>query len=187
MSHFLINLCQVKQNAWRVHRLFTADPSACVWTSAEICNGCLPFTKSFRKIRFGSKWNITFFGCSSGKCPGATEHLKRQSCFSGRNIPSRNSRSIFPSHPVRPSRSFSGKWNWFAQMVNEIPGRSKFTSPEFCVPFALTVDRPVCPCKWQTTDVNAFLPRGHRYYFRKKMYFFEFFYYNILRESHRYN
>ena len=130
---------------------------------------------------------MTFFGCSSGKCPGTTEQLKRQSWFSGRNIPSRNSRSIFPSHPVRPSRSFSGKWNGFAQMVNEIPGRSKFTSPEFCVPFALTVDRPVCPCKWQTTDVNAFLPRGHRYYFRKKMYFFEFFYYNILRESHRYN
>ena len=87
----------------------------------------------------------------------------------------------------KPSRSFSGKSNWFAQMVNEIPGRSKFTSPEFCVPFALTVDRPVCPCKWQTTDVNAFLPRGHRYYLRKKMYFFEFFYYNILHESHRYN
>ena len=89
----------------------------------------------------------------------------------------RNSRSIFPSHPVRPSRSFSGKWNWFAQMVNEIPGRSKFSSPEFCVPFALTVDRPACPCKWQTTDVNEFLPRGHHYYLRKKMYFFEFFFF----------
>ena len=61
MSNFLIKVCQVKQkNARRVHRPFTADPSACVGTSAEICNGCLPFTRSFRKIQFESKWNMTF-------------------------------------------------------------------------------------------------------------------------------
>ena len=35
----------------------------------------------------------------------------------------------------RPLQSFSGKWNWFVQMVNAISG-AKFTSPEFCVPFA---------------------------------------------------
>ena len=27
----------------------------------------------------------------------------------------------------------------------------KFSSPEFCLPFAQTVDLPVCPCKLQTT------------------------------------
>ena len=26
---------------------------------------------------------------------------------------------------------------------------AKFTSPEFCVPYTQTMDRPVCPCKWK--------------------------------------
>ena len=54
--------------------------------------------------------------------------------ISGRNIPNRNSFSI-SSKPFRPSWSFSGKWNWFVQMVDAISG-TKFTSPELCVPFA---------------------------------------------------
>ena len=54
--------------------------------------------------------------------------------ISGRNIPNRNSFSI-SSKPFRPSWSFSGKWNWFVQMVDAISG-AKFTSPELCVPFA---------------------------------------------------
>ena len=35
----------------------------------------------------------------------------------------------------RPSRSFSDKENWFAQCCKRESG-AKFTSPEFCVPFA---------------------------------------------------
>ena len=43
----------------------------------------------------------------------------------------------------RPSRSFFGKWKWFVQMVNAIPGRNSFTSAEVYVPFAQTVDQLV--------------------------------------------
>ena len=64
----------------------------------------------------------------NGKFPGATEHLKRWSYFSGWNIPNGNSWSIFskPSLiPVfRPSLSFFGKWNWFVQIVKAISGRN---------------------------------------------------------------
>ena len=41
-----------------------------------------------------SSWkvNVTWLFClSNGKCPGATKHLKRYPCFSGRNIPNGNS------------------------------------------------------------------------------------------------
>ena len=135
--------------------------------------------KGFRNIRFESKWNMTFFWLFQRKMSGSNGTSEKVVLFF-RTEYSKPKFAFYFSKPslipVRPSRSFSGKWNWFAQMVNEIPGRSKFTSPEFCVPFAFAVDWPACPCKWQTTDVNAFLPRGHHYYLRKKMYFFEFFF-----------
>ena len=35
-----------------------------------------------------------FLSLSGGKFPGVTEHLKKQSCFSGRNAPNGNSYSI---------------------------------------------------------------------------------------------
>ena len=52
------------------------DPSACVGTGAEICNGCM-FTvyKRFWKIRLESKWNMPFLGRSRRKFPGAMKHL----------------------------------------------------------------------------------------------------------------
>ena len=41
-------------------------------------NGCLLFTKRFRKIRLETKWNMTFWVIPSpGRFPGVTEHLKR--------------------------------------------------------------------------------------------------------------
>ena len=90
--------------------------------------------------------------------------------------------------PVSSLRGHFPESNWFAQMVNEIPGRSKFTSPEFCVPFALTVDRPVFP------DGNGKQPMwmrsslaGTAIICERKCISLSFFYYNILHESHRYN
>ena len=70
LKRCLIKVCQVKQKC-------KIDPSACVGTGAEICNGCM-FTvyKRFWKIRLESKWNMPFLGRSSRKFPGATEHLK---------------------------------------------------------------------------------------------------------------
>ena len=72
-----------------------------------------------------------YLGLPNGKFPAATEHLKRQSCFSGWNTPKGNScsissklfKAIFDTS-FRPSRPFSGKWNSFLQMVNAIPGRN---------------------------------------------------------------
>ena len=49
---------------------------------------------------------------------------------------------------------------------------TKFTSPEFCLPFAQTANRPVCPCKRQT--INSYwlhfqypsLPSSHAVFSR---------------------
>ena len=49
-----------------------------------------------------------FFGRSRGKFPGATEHLKRLSCFSGRNIPNRNSSPISSKPSLTPVSGLRG-------------------------------------------------------------------------------
>ena len=38
---------------------------------------------------------------------------------------------------------------------------TKLTSPEFCVPFAQTVDRLVCPCKWQAIRARSTVCRTY--------------------------
>ena len=76
---------------------------------------------------------------SSGKLPGATEHLKRWSCFSERNVLIRNSCSISLIPSFRPLRSFFGKWNWFVQIVNAIP-------------LIQSVNRQVCLPLFKTTE-----------------------------------
>ena len=38
---------------------------------------------------------------------------------------------------------------------------TKLTSPEFCVPFAQTVDRLVCPCKWQAIRAGSTVCRTY--------------------------
>ena len=46
----------------------------------------------------------------------------------------------------RPSRLFSGKWNWFVQMVNVIPGRNL---PVLKFAYTICLNRgPVYPCNW---------------------------------------
>ena len=69
---------------------------------------------------------------SSGKRPGATEHLKR-------NVLIRNSCSISLIPSFRPLRSFFGKWNWFVQIVNAIP-------------LIQSVNRQVCLPLFKTTE-----------------------------------
>jgi len=57
--------------------------------------GCFPITKSFRKL---SGWKVNghdFLGRFIGKCPRATEYLKRLSCFPGpRNVSSRTEKPL---------------------------------------------------------------------------------------------
>ena len=52
-----------------------------------------------------------FLGRSSGKVPGATEHLKRKSCFSERNIPNGNSCYIFSKLSLLPVSSLRDRFS----------------------------------------------------------------------------
>ena len=78
-----------------------------------------------------SGWKVTeirLFGLFSRKFPETTKGLKRWSCFlrteySNRKFVFHLFKAIFDTD-FRPSRSFFGKWNWFIQMVNAIPGRN---------------------------------------------------------------
>ena len=69
-----------------------------------------------------------FFGRqSSGKFPGSTENQKRQSCFSGLNIPNslQSSTSKPSSIPVSGLRGrFPVNGTDLYKMVNAIPGRN---------------------------------------------------------------
>ena len=47
----------------------------------------------------------------------------------------------------RPSLSFFGIMEVICTN-GECNYRMKLTSPELCIPFAQTMDQPVCPCKW---------------------------------------
>ena len=89
---------------------------------------CLPFTKSFRKIRL-VKWNTTFwvgsFQWRISESNGTSEKVVlffRTEC-SKRKFVFHFFKVIFDTI-FTPSRSFFGKWNWFVQIVNTIPGRN---------------------------------------------------------------
>ena len=88
--------------------------------------------------------SLDFLDRSIRKFPGATEHLKRFSCFSRRNIQTEIDTGF------RPSRSFFGNLNWFIKLVNEIqgqnlPGRDEKRSP-LKTPAWEAMDRPACQC-----------------------------------------
>ena len=88
---------------------------------------CLPCQNV--SVKPGWKVNGTrLLGSFQRKISGKNEASEKVACFSGWNIPNRNSCSISskPSLvPVSgPSRSFLGKWNGFVQMVNVIPARN---------------------------------------------------------------
>ena len=83
--------------------------------------------KEFPGNRLESRWN-TPLGSFQRKISGSngtsekvvlffrTEYSKRKFVFDF-------FKAIFDTS-FRPSRSFFGKWNWFVQMVNAIPGRN---------------------------------------------------------------
>ena len=81
-----------------------------------------------------------FSGRSSGTFPVATEHLKRKSCFSGRNVPNENSISISSKLSLIPASGLRGSFPVNGTDLICTYGKrdsgTKFTSPEVCVPFA---------------------------------------------------
>ena len=115
----------------------------------------------FPKIRLGTKtMKHNFSGRLGGEFLGVMEHLRRLSCFPERNVFDKHYFVFHFSKPslywyFRLSRLFFHKWNWFVQTVKCDSG-TKFTNPEFCLPFTQTVNQPVCPCKWCTTIAYLF-------------------------------
>ena len=89
--------------------------------------GCLPFTKIFPKIRLESKWNTTLWVVLSENFREQQNIWKGGPVFSGRNIPNWIRVPYLQSHLWNRVQAFAvvfGKWNWFVQMVNAIPGRN---------------------------------------------------------------
>ena len=103
------------------------------------------FTKGFWKIRLKED---DFSGRLSGKFPGAREHLKRQSCFFWRNVPTGNLCSICSEPSLTPGDSRFSCPFWELICTNgKCDSGTNFTIAEFCLPFAQTVNQPVCSCK----------------------------------------
>ena len=86
--------------------------------------GCLPFTKSFLKFRLESKWNTTFRVVRVENSPGITERLKRESCFSGRNVPTEIHVPFRQTSSLIPVPDSLCKWEGFVRMVNSSPERN---------------------------------------------------------------
>ena len=93
-----------------------------------------------------------FLGRFIGKFPGATKHLKKGSPVFPEGIFQteirvpflQSHKSLIPGSDLRGSFLVNG-----TDMCNDKrDSGTKFTSPEFCAPFAQTVDRPARPCKW---------------------------------------
>ena len=84
--------------------------------------------QNFTENPVGKYMEHDLLGRSIGNFPGATEHLKRQSCFSGRNVPSGNLCSIFSKSFLIPGSGLRGRFlvngTDLLQMVNAIPGRN---------------------------------------------------------------
>ena len=96
-----------------------------------------------------------FLGLSSGKFPGATEHLNRFSLYAKQNIPKQNLCLISSKPTLIPVSGlrchFLVNGSDLYKINGECDSRVKLTSPEFCIPFAQTMDQPVCPSqasKW---------------------------------------
>ena len=113
----------------------------CFLTRQTSDKGCLPFTKSFRKIPLESKWGTTFWFV-------AAQNVRLQ-------------RNIWKGSPVFPDGLFLSEmrvpfcWYPVSGLCGLLSANGKldsltiFISPEFCFPFAQTVNRPVCPCNFK--------------------------------------
>ena len=107
--------------------------------------GCLPFTKSFPENPAGNQMEHCF------RVVPAENFRERRNIWKGGPVSFLD--GIFPTEirvPFLQSRLWYQFQTFAVFAVIELIGR-KFTSPEFCLPFAQTMDPLVCPCKWQTT------------------------------------
>ena len=93
-------------------------------------SSCLPFTKSFRFLSF--QWKI----------PGSNWTSEKLDLFFRSNVPRGNSCFISQKLSLIPVS---------AELIcanDKHDSTINITSPEFFLPFAQTVYRPVCSCKW---------------------------------------
>ena len=91
-------------------------------------DGCLSFTKSFRKVWLESNWNTTFrvVSVDNFRETGGSEKvvlLYRWECSKRKFV-----FHFLPSHLWYQFQTFAavffGKCNWLVQMANAIPGRN---------------------------------------------------------------
>ena len=96
-------------------------------TMGRVHPGCLPFTKIFPKIRLESKWNTTLWVVLS-EISGSNKTSEKVVLFFPDGIFQTEIRVPYlQSHLWNRVQAFAvvfGKWNWFVQMVNAIPGRN---------------------------------------------------------------
>ena len=108
---------------------------------------CLPFTKSFRKIRL-VKWNTTFWvGSFRWQISESNETSEKVVLMFQTEIRVPCFQSHFWHCHLHAFAVVFRKMKLISTNGKHDSG-TKLTSPEFCVPFAQTVDRPVCSCKW---------------------------------------
>ena len=86
-------------------------------------NGRVLFTKRFRKIPLESKctWHFGSFHRSNGTSEKVVLFFRTE--YSKRKFVLHLFKAIF-KNSLSPSRSFFGKWSWFAQMVNAVPAQN---------------------------------------------------------------
>ena len=106
-----------------------------------------------------------FGGRFSGKFLGATEHLKRWSCFSGRNV-SKNGNSYSNSSKISGTR-FRPSWLFFCQWYSFVQG------PVFCLPFIIFHVNHNAPCLLPPPPPPPSRPkRNRRQWFYKYIYIY---------------
>ena len=125
-----MKVCQVKQKR-------KIDPSACVGTGAEICNGCM-FTvyKRFWKIRLESIWNMPFFGSFQQKISGSNGTSEKVVLFFRKEYSNRKfAFHFFQAFSLIPVSALRGRFPVNRTDLICTNGKrdsgTKLTSPEF--------------------------------------------------------
>ena len=109
----------------------------------------LRFFNIYKKVSGKSDWKVNgkrLFGSFQRKLFGSSN---RKFCekvvpFSRTEYSNEYSCSILDTMQLQAFAVVFGKWNWFVQMVNTIPRWNLLVLREFWLPFAQTLDRPVC-------------------------------------------
>ena len=119
------------------------------WTSGlgnRFCvyHGCLLFTKSFSKIRLEGKWVVPAenFRVQRNIWKGTPVLSSGNSCT--------NRVSLVKHYLWYQFQTFAVLFRKMELICTNGKSDSgtKYIGPEFCVPFAQTVNRPVCPCQY---------------------------------------